>query len=297
MTTQPNFGVSLSKNSLTSNENKGYGGWFTQHYYPEQMRDIISLPNGQLQRHRIGIGNTHSNLEVISPALYEQHKGFPIHFDNYATNIRPYEEQLRDYFNSGFYARRLAASGLLNQRDAILQHNNQMLEKVKYYIEPNMPAKARTTRHTPYQESFGTAISFNPNYSNEKIGYSVYHEGKHAVDIDSPINKHNSELIKEGKSQLNISYDNLSDKEKKYIDYILFEGPDGVTELAGQLQPALMYMYQHKLTPQQLIESDYLYKDKNFYNILAYFKEGYVKKLLESAGILTLLPLIKNDNK
>lgn len=222
--------------------------------------------------------------------------------------ILPWEKQLRQFYNSGFYARRLAKAGLLSKRDHILQWKNRNLDRTQYGIGDssdlgssygNTTRYASETHPRPY-------VIFNTDY-DFPLKHTVIHEGSHASSLSLPeIRQHNNKLLENVWEHVRPEMrDNPHVKE--YIDYITDAKIQSnnenalASEIGGQLQNAFLHMQRNNLTPDQLLSDvDYISRDHELRNAIAVFTPSYLKKLLAPGGIISSVLLAvnnKNDDR
>lgn len=210
--------------------------------------------------------------------------------------IKPHIENLKKYYNSGFYARRLAKSKLLSERDNIV--NQQLTNLDNIIFRTNFKLGKRTYGQTKFTPR-GPMIEFNPGTdTGVSIRHAVNHEGNHAASNIKQIYEHNFSLLKDMRDNINPEiYEKYGeDQVDNYLKYM--EEQLGYSlEPGGQLQNALMYMKEKNISADDLLkDKEYIKQNKELKNFIATFKPEYVKKILGPTGLLSLIA-INNDNE
>lgn len=302
LTTEPSFGLQLSKNVL-ANRSRRFVFNIPQRPSPRILagnQGVITTPEPMvISPTNLGGHIDSNNFSLLKNKLTDQ-----------ATEqfILPWEEQLRQFYNSGFYARRLAKAGLLSKRDHILQWKNRNLDRTQYGIGDssdlgssygNTTRYASETHPRPY-------VIFNTDY-DFPLKHTVIHEGSHASSLSLPeIRQHNNKLLENVWEHVRPEMrDNPQVKE--YIDYITDAKIQSnnenalASEIGGQLQNAFLHMQRNNLTPDQLLSDvDYISRDHELRNAIAVFTPSYLKKLLAPGGIISSVLLAvnnKNDDR
>lgn len=303
MTTEPSFGVQLSKNIQSKpkrrfNFQKGLGiniplNSKTGGVYISRSPIILKTELGGYTM----FDNNYSELGT---------GGIKLSQDAVNNFIIPSINQLRDYYNSGFYARRLAKAGLLSERNQILKQKNINLNNTIYGINTNENI-GKAYAWTGFDDELLHPIpilEYNVDDNFVPISFATIHEGSHASSLSLPkIREHNMAILQNAWDNVKPEVKDLPEV-KKYMDYILdvekkdIQNPNAlVSEIGGQLQNAFLHMQKNNLTPEQLLkDDDYISRDPELRNAIFVFKPEYLKKLLAPGGIISSFLLTINNN-
>ena len=220
--------------------------------------------------------------------------------------INPYVEELMDFYKSGFYAKRLAKAGLLNERDKILAQKQLNLNNTRFGVntKENMENTYAWTGWDDELNSPYGVLEYNIDDDYVPIRFATLHEGSHSSSLNLP------EITKHNKSLLTNIWDNVkpelrnNPQVQQYVEYVSritnTTNPNAaVSEFGGQLQNAFRHMQKNNLTVDQLLQdTNYISTDPELRNAITTFKPEFVKKLLMPGGIISsiLLPIYDNAN-
>lgn len=291
MTTEPSFGIQLSKNvenPITKSDeqisllkpkpkvttSESLGQMILDGKYPVEL-DPIQIP--QLN------GNTSRVLTRVVPEEIVN------------SEITPHTEKIHELYNSNFYKQRLTDAGITNpeKQAKIIQVLNNNVDNVKYY-STSLPSNT-TSAFTQFDKDKNIVV-FNRTANVQKpLSYDIHHEvGGHIAENNiSEIQDFNKSLINDWKDQLQIEYE----PNKKALDYMFRIYPDQTWEGRGMLAPAIYQMKRQGLTGEQLLESSYADTDKHLDNFRLAMGDEWVTNILNKLLIATPIVYGRNNKQ
>lgn len=286
MTTNPNFGISLSKNREVSPKIRLNRAQSVHHPTGPDGREFYT--NGQLMAE--GASPSTLDVETFGAPAYRLQGSL------YERAVKPFVDDVRQMYSSDWYANRLREHGFSPQQiESIQQRVNSNIDRTNYFVtDEALPdgwiGGSGTDDVTGIH---GVAVSGrhpdHPSYN------TIIHETGHMAEVDiNEINRTNKTIADIVRRRVN--FDKLSPQQAEDVKYFLEVYDDGSTELGGQVRNALVTMHKNNWTPEQYLNSSTFQADYDLQkvaNSLGYDTMSTILKYV--LGITPITLLSQND--
>lgn len=286
MTTEPNFGLVLSKNREASPKIILNRAQSVHHPTSPDGREYYT--NGQLMAE--GASPITLDANIFGAPVYR------LQGDLYERAVKPFVDDVRQMYNSDWYANRLILHGFSPKQIASIQSRvNNNIDRTNYFItEEALPEG--WIGGSGFDKSTGLyGVALNGKFQNHPSYNTIIHEtghtAEHGIDEINKTNKILADVISK-----NIDYKYLTPQEIEDLNYFLRIYDDNSTELGGQIRNALVSMYKNNQTPEQYLQSKAFLNDYDLQKVVDSLGEEKLKAVLKYAlGTIPISLAIKDD--
>lgn len=288
MTTNPNFGISLSKNTGVSPRIRLSRAQSVNHPTSPDGREFYT--NGQLMTE--GASPSNFDIETFGAPAYRLQGSL------YDRAVKPFVDDVREMYSSDWYAERLRRHGFSPQQiESIQQRVNSNIDRTNYFV---------TDEALPYGWIGGSGtdkvtgihgIAVNGMHPDHPAYNTLIHETGHMAEVGineiNATNKALADMIRQ-----RIDFGRLSPQQAEDVKYFLEVYDDGSTELGGQVRNALVTMHKNNWTPEQYLNSNAFQADFDLQKVANSLGPETLSTLLKYAlGTIPITLISKNDNK
>lgn len=286
MTTDPNFGIVLSRNREVSPKIRLNRAQSVHHPTSPDGREFYT--NGQLMAE--GASPSNFDIETFGDPVYRLQGSL------YNRAVKPFVDDVRQMYSSNWYTERLKRHGFSPQQIASIQQRvNSNIDRTNYFV---------TDEALPYGWIGGSGtdrstgihgVALNAKHSNHPAYNTIIHETGHMAEVDineiNATNKHLADMIRQ-----RVNFNQLSPQQAEDVKYFLQVYDDGSTELGGQVRNALVSMHKNNWTPEQYLQSKDFLGDYDLQKVADSLGEEKLKTILRYAlGTVPISLLAKND--